>query len=208
MSNEELCSPGFIARLKARDNQAFADLVGFMGPRLCSALEIDLNLSHEDAEDVVYESLFKIWERGLSFDPNGSAKFTTWLRTTVINAGIDFIRKQTIGFNARAKVAAAEADDSGASTLYDTQSHIDWIRKQNDPAENSPSKIVRELDALTRILETFPEKDRDLLRLRLISSYEEIARIENEPVGRLRTRHMRVLRRLKEALLKELCIYE
>ena len=48
-------------------------------------------LSHEDADDVLQETLVKAWVNLDTFE--GKAKFSTWLYRIAVNEAIDFLRR-------------------------------------------------------------------------------------------------------------------
>lgn len=216
MSIDELCGERFIARLQAGDDIAFADLVETMGGRMRRALEIQLGLCHEDAEEVTFACLMKLREKGSlrTFAFDGPAKLSTWLITVVLNAGRDFKRHQQTEFNAKAAVVASEAGDGDAVSRSDRQTYLDWCRHRED----SPDRVTNvesdgeteRLTVLYDVLDTLGEKDQTVLRLHtfLDYSFDEISKIENEPVQRLKTRHFRAMEKLNSGLLKKKNEYE
>jgi RNA polymerase sigma factor (sigma-70 family) len=204
MNNDELNSNDFVARLRSGDIQAFADLVERFGSKLCNVLTANVGLSFEDAEQVVSDSFMKVHGSIQRFSTNGSALLTTWITKIAINTAKDFLRKAQTEFNQKAQVMAADAQTGDTQLLFDVQSKADWSRQEHSSFANKPNRIGKCLDAMESALERLPEKDRNLLRLRTIYSYEEIAQIENEPAGRLRIRHMRAFERLRTEINKDM----
>jgi RNA polymerase sigma factor (sigma-70 family) len=58
------------------------------------AICLRLNLSHADCDDIVQQSLLKIWKRLPSFDYNDQRSFRAWVGTVTRNTANDFFRKQ------------------------------------------------------------------------------------------------------------------
>ncbi len=48
-------------------------------------------ISHEDADDVLQETLVKAWGNLDNFE--GKSKFSTWLYRIAVNEAIDFLRR-------------------------------------------------------------------------------------------------------------------
>ncbi len=81
-----------IAALKAKDKTAFADLYDkYSGALLNIILRIVNN--QELAEDVLQESLLKIWRNTDKYDENKSTIFT-WMLNICRNTAIDALRKK------------------------------------------------------------------------------------------------------------------
>ena len=79
-----------VARLKARDGQAMADLLHQHGSRLY-AVALQIMRNETDAQEAVQDALLTIWNKIDSFE-NRSA-FTTWLHRVAANAALMRLRK-------------------------------------------------------------------------------------------------------------------
>jgi len=70
--------PSLLARIEARDQQAFDQLYRHYSPMVQSYLRTktrDPNL----IEDVVSRTLFEVWQYPTRYQPDRGAKFSTWL---------------------------------------------------------------------------------------------------------------------------------
>ena len=56
-----------------------------------------MNFNQSDIEDAIQEILVKLWKALPKFDPEGSAKFRTWMSRIIRNSAIDFLRKNYKG---------------------------------------------------------------------------------------------------------------
>ena len=56
-----------------------------------------MNFNQSDIEDASQEVLVKLWKALPKFDPEGSAKFRTWMSRIIRNSAIDFLRKHNKG---------------------------------------------------------------------------------------------------------------
>jgi len=94
---------------KTQDKDAFADLFEHFSPLLKSFLLKGGNLTAESAEELVQETMIKVWRKSPAFSPE-QASASTWIYTIARNTRIDWLRKQM-----REDPRALNADD-----LYDT----------------------------------------------------------------------------------------
>lgn len=75
-----------------RDRQAFSQLFNNIAPKLKAFLRKG-GLSSENAEEIIQESLFTVWDRAAQFN-SSKASATTWIYTIARNKKIDWLRKQ------------------------------------------------------------------------------------------------------------------
>ncbi|MCB1651772.1 MAG: sigma-70 family RNA polymerase sigma factor [Alphaproteobacteria bacterium] len=82
-----------VARVQKGDRRAFAVLVERYSQmfyaaayRICGRVD--------DAEDIVQEAFLKFWSKPEAYDPQKSAKFTTWFYRVVTNLAIDYKRRK------------------------------------------------------------------------------------------------------------------
>ena len=154
-----------LERLRAGDEQAFAELVRSAGPRLLATLRRMLRRD-EDAEDALQET-FLAAHRHLR-DFAGQSKLSTWLHRIAVNVALMRLRSQKRRPEASIEELLPRFEDDGHRVL--------------EPAapECSPE---RELDAdarrrtVRRCIEALPESHRSILLLRDIEelSGEEAA---------------------------------
>ncbi len=60
---------------------------------LALALAVRMTGSQPDAEEIVQDSFLKVWNLAARWDPQGGAKFSTWLYRVVMNACLDRKRR-------------------------------------------------------------------------------------------------------------------
>ena len=77
----------------SRDKQAFAELFQHFAPMLKGFLLKDGNLTAEIAEDLIQETMVKVWRKSPSYKSSMSAA-STWIYTIARNTRIDLYRKQ------------------------------------------------------------------------------------------------------------------
>lgn len=141
------------------------------GPRLLALARGVVRDTHL-AEDIVQESFVKLWRQ----PPEAEAATASWLRTTVVRASIDRIRKRQA---------------SPSEILNPTA-------PESPPVADSQEQAKRIEDAMNRL---DPEKRAVLLlRAREQLPYEAIAAALDIPVGTVMSR----LARARKALLHEL----
>jgi RNA polymerase sigma-70 factor (ECF subfamily) len=81
-----------MASIAAGDDAAFAQLVGTESPRLLRFARSILTASPAEAEEVVQESLVRLWQNAEAWQPNG--RVSTWLHQVVYRLCIDSIRRR------------------------------------------------------------------------------------------------------------------
>lgn len=76
--------------------------------------------NRQEAEDVVQESLIKLWERPDMWDESKNAKFTTWFYRIIVNRSLDAARrKKTSAIDDVPEMA--DGDDSAEEKLAERQ---------------------------------------------------------------------------------------
>ena len=141
------------------------------GPRLLALARGVVRDSHV-AEDIVQESFVKLWRQ----PPEAEAAMPSWLRTTVVRASIDRLRKRQ-------------------ATPSDT---LNPAAPEHPPPADAQERAACIEDAMTRL---DPEKRAVLLlRARDQLPYEAIAAALEVPIGTVMSR----LARARKALLHEL----
>jgi RNA polymerase sigma-70 factor, ECF subfamily len=145
---------------RAGDVDAFARLVERYGPPV-HALCVASTLDDGEAEDLVQEVFTAAW-RGLARFRGGSA-FSTWLFAIARNACVDRARRRrgrptSVPLEAAGDVAAAEPEGRAREVL---------IAAERLPAPLRRAVLLRDLQGL---------------------AYEEIARLEDIPLGTVRSR--------------------
>ena len=166
-----------IAALKARDDQAFGYLYDHYSGSLYSII-LQIVKSPEIASDVLQEVFVNIWRKIESYDAVKGRLFT-WMLNISRNASIDLLRSKNYQ-NSRKN---QEITDNVYGSDQVTQTSIDSI-------------------GLTKFLGKLRPEQRVLIELAYFKGYthDEIAQIEDIPLGTVKTRIRNALLQLREYL--------
>lgn len=126
-----------------QDKAAFGALFEHFSPKLKTFLMRGSNLSAENAEELVQETMTKVWRRAPSYSPK-QASASTWIYTIARNTRIDWFRKIS-----KQDPLLFHADDlycdheevSPYSTLVQLRSK-DSIRKQLNELPQDQSEVL------------------------------------------------------------------
>ncbi len=148
--------------------------------------------NEEDAKDASQEALIKVFKSLKGY--NGDSAFTTWLYRIVMNTCKDLLRKRKPN-----EVSIDRGFDTGEESPG-----IEIEDNSSDPVTKYEEKEVRV--TIASAIEQLPENFRSVVVLREIQgmSYDEIAEIEDIPVGTVRSRINRGRRILRELLKDKL----
>lgn len=200
ISFDELNGDAFVARLRAKDAQAFRILFSRIVPKLCAFLSRDFKLDERDAEEVAADTMVKVYKSVVQFNPRGGAKLTTWIFRVAKNTAIDHTRQQA---SKTQKLQNVPFDET-ASKQVQRKAAQQWLRSQpasDGSAQNENTSL--EMLRMNRALSVLTEQDRNLLLMKQNMKYEEIAEVEKVSVATLRTRHSRAMEHLRNELTKE-----
>ena len=166
-----------ITALKARDDQAFSYLYDHYSGSLYSII-LQIVKTPETASDILQEVFINIWRKIESYDPQRGRLFT-WMLNISRNAAIDMVRSKTYQNNQKNQ----EITDTVYGSDQVTQTSVDSI-------------------GLTRYLGKLRPELRVLIELAYFKGYtqEEIAQIEDIPLGTVKTRIRNALLQLRELL--------
>ena len=166
-----------VAALKAKDEQAFSYLYDHYSGSLYSIV-LQIVKSPEIANDVLQEIFINIWRRIDTYDPIKGRLFT-WMLNISRNASIDMLRSK----NYQNSQKNQEITDNVYGNDQMTQTSIDSI-------------------GLTKFLGKLRPVLRVLIELAYFKGYthEEIADIEDIPLGTVKTRIRNALLQLREYL--------
>ena len=191
----------FIKRLKSNDEGAFADLYSVLIKDLTSFLVKqfeNVNLSDVDAEEIADDAMIKISNSISDFNPKKGAKLTTWIFGIAVNQTKDFLRARTsnkalaihtyLKQEFELKAEAERFQINNPDMVLSTAVNINLI-------ENSEDIIIR------KAFVSLKETDQDIIRMRRVMEYEDIAKVENKTINALSTQYARALERFKENLL-------
>ena len=164
--------------LKQRDNQAYSYLYdNYSGALYGVVLQIVQN--PELASDVLQEVFINIWRKIESYDPSKGRLFT-WMLNVTRNASIDTLRSK--GYqNSQKNQELAENVYKDSNQV--TQTSVDAIGLKKTLAKLKPEQRV-------------------LIDLAYFKGYthEEIAKLEDIPLGTVKTRIRNALSQLREYL--------
>lgn len=135
----------------------------------------------DEAEDVLEETFWQVWQRAAAFDPaRGSPR--TWVLTIARSRALDRLRARG------RRPDAAPLPDLLASN-------------EPDPAASMEAQERRE--QVTRALATLPEQQRRALELAYFGGFtqSEIAEHLKQPVGTIKTRMRLGMQKLRALLL-------
>jgi RNA polymerase sigma-70 factor (ECF subfamily) len=184
----------FLARLRARDERAFQELVTEYGDRVFN-LVLRMVADRAEAEDIAQEVFVTVWK---SIDTyRGEAKLSTWLLRIAANHA-----KNRIKYLARRATDKGGLDDAPEAAMADlgkapAQAHV-----------SSPEAVLEAAErgtALEQAIAGLDEDHRLVLVLRDIEelAYEEICEITGLPEGTVKSRIHRARLALKERLARE-----
>jgi RNA polymerase sigma-70 factor (ECF subfamily) len=184
----------FLARLRARDERAFQELVAESGDRVFN-LVLRMVGDRAEAEDLAQEVFVTVWK---SIDTyRGEAKLSTWLLRIAANHA-----KNRIKYLARRATDKGGLDEAPESAMADlgkapAQAHVSSPEAALEAAERGT--------ALEQAIASLDEDHRLVLVLRDIEelAYEEICEITGLPEGTVKSRIHRARLALKERLARE-----
>jgi RNA polymerase sigma-70 factor, ECF subfamily len=153
-----------VARAQRGGEDAFAALVARYGAMVMS-LAYASTLSRSDAEDVTQETFIAAWKGLRHF--RGDSRFSTWLYGLARSRCVD-----------RARRAAVRP----ALALHSDEQRSDWSTHSDD-ARRTASAIMAAAAALP-----LPHRQAVLMRDVQGLAYEEIAALQDVPVGTVRSR--------------------
>jgi RNA polymerase sigma factor, sigma-70 family len=166
-----------IAALKARDDRAFSYLYDQYSGSLYSII-LQIIKSPETARDILQEVFINIWRKIESYDPVKGRLFT-WMLNISHNASIDVLRSKSY--------QNSQKNQEITDTVYGND-HV--------------AKISIDSIGLTKFLGKLRPEQRVLIELAYFKGYthDEIAQIEDIPLGTVKTRIRNALLQLREYL--------
>jgi len=165
-----------------QDRQAFSKLFNHFAPYLKGFLLKSDGVGPEHAEELVQETMIKLWRKAPTYSPSQAAA-STWIYTIARNTRIDWIRKHY-----KENTTELTADD-----LYDNA---------ETPSPYSSLIRVRNSRSIEEQLKTLPAEQQDVLRLMYFDgrSGQQIADALNLPLGTVKSRIRLALAKLKLSL--------
>lgn len=180
LSVRELMTVNLVAVGKRRDREAFAALFTFFAPRL-KGYFLRLGCQPRQAEDLVQETMLRIWERAALYDPT-RAQASTWVFTVARNLRLDALRGEKHPEPDSEEVLAALPDGAeGADMRLDSAQREERVRMA---------------------MAALPREQIEILQLSFFEdvAHADIARRLDLPLGTVKSRIRRALQRLRGEL--------
>jgi RNA polymerase sigma factor (sigma-70 family) len=164
-----------VSLLKARDSSAFSYLYDHYSGALYNII-LQIVGNAEVANDVMQEVFINVWRKVESYDST-KGRLYTWLLNIARNASIDTLRSRSFQNSRRNQSMPENVDDLLANSV---QPNIDLL-------------------GLRKLLEKLKTEQRVLIELAYFKGYthEEIAEIEEIPLGTVKTRIRTALQQLR-----------
>ena len=168
----------------SRDKVAFARLFSHFGPLVKGFLMKGGAMSPEQAEELVQETMIKVWHKADSFDRQKSAA-STWIYTIARNCRIDWLRRES-----RSKV------DIEAEDIYQVS--------DENPAYSSLARF-RNKESIRSNLGNLPFEQREVVTKIYYEgkSHSEVADELALPLGTVKSRVRLALKRMQVSLAGE-----
>lgn len=171
---------------ESKDRQAFIALFKHFAPLLKGFLLKSGGLEQETAEELVQETMLKVWNKAPGYS-SAQASASTWIYTIARNTRIDWYRKQS-----RENPTRLNADD-----IYD---------EQDAPSALSSIVQLRNRTNIHEELKNLPPEQSEVLQLMYFKgkSGSEVAAELRLPLGTVKSRIRLALNRMKIRLAAEL----
>lgn len=172
-----------LIKVKEGDLEAFQQLIQPCELKIYNTA-LGIVQSHHDAEDVMQETLIKIFSNIHKF--KGDSKFSTWVYTITVNAAKDHLRKKK------------------SVVSFDPAEHQQFLE---DGGQEVVEQVLAEetMGEIRSAMEQLKEEMKVPLVLRDIEelSYEEIAKILGLSLGTVKSRIFRGREKLREILVQK-----
>ena len=171
---------------KQGKSEAFEEIVmRYQAPLYSYILTITKNA--DISNDVLQDVFIRVYKNIDKY--NEENKLKNWLFTLTRNLTMDYFRKNSI------KLLPLENKDDEEFSVIDTISD----------SESQPIDIVTENDKTKRInkaLNKLNADERELIVLKDSMTFQEIAEMQNKPIGTLLSKFNRALKKLKAILME------
>ena len=171
------------------DRDAFQQLFTHFSPLIKAFSNKQGGANHGDnfAEEIVQETMIKVWKKAASFNVE-KANASTWIFTIARNTRIDLLRKNSRHFRNKA-----------SSDQYEDTFDVDdiWIENENEDVFNQLAK-QRNSEMLHESMKALPEEQSFILKKVYLEdkSHSEIAEELQLPLGTVKSRVRLALNKL------------
>ena len=167
---------------KSQDKEAFRSLFKHFSPFLKAFLIKSGGVTPENAEDLVQETMIKVWRKAPSYS-SAQASASTWIYTIARNTRIDWLRKQN-----RQNPDLLHAED-----LYD---------ERDNPTPLSSLSQIRTKKLISEQLSQLPVEQAEVLQLMYFQgqSGQQVANTLALPLGTVKSRIRLAMNKMKLAL--------
>lgn len=169
-----------IIQLMHAGDQSFLDLLYKEYGGILFKMSLGITRSRTEAEDVLQDSLVKIWKASKTYDPS-KAKLITWLVQIAKNTALDYVKSRA-GVNSKKTDTMADKPVTEAyGVSYQNEDYIG----------------VRET-----ISSSLNPKDKEILDLLYFQGYtqKEVSERLDMPLGSVKTRIRLTVKQLRELL--------
>jgi RNA polymerase sigma-70 factor (ECF subfamily) len=166
----------------SQDKAAFKSLFTHFSPFLKAFLIKSGGVTPENAEELVQETMIKVWRKAPSFSP-AQASASTWIYTIARNTRIDWLRKQN----------RQNPDLLNAEDLYD---------ERENPTPLSSLSQIRTKKLIAEQLNQLPTEQAEVLQLMYFQgqSGQQVATTLELPLGTVKSRIRLAMNKMKLAL--------
>lgn len=165
-----------------QDKAAFSALFAHFSPFLKAFLIKSGGVTPESAEELVQETMIKVWRKAPTFSAS-QASASTWIYTIARNTRIDWLRKQN----------RQNPDELSAEDLYDDR---------EEPTPYSSLVTIRNKRNIAEQLKTLPKEQAEVLNMMYFQgkSGQQVADALELPLGTVKSRIRLALNKLKLGL--------
>ncbi|MDR1940836.1 MAG: sigma-70 family RNA polymerase sigma factor [Endomicrobium sp.] len=176
-----------ISLFKGGSNQAFEAIVERYQSHVYSYV-MSITKDNEISNDVFQEVFIKAFKKLNAYHDEN--KFKNWLFTLARNITMDYYRKNS------ARHLPLEVQNEDELSLIDTLS-------DNNPQPIDIAIANERADMLNEALNRLSPEERELIALKDSLTFQEIAQMQNKPIGTLLSKFNRALNKLKKILTQE-----
>jgi RNA polymerase sigma-70 factor (ECF subfamily) len=183
---EHLSDAQLVSQFKAGNNEAFEEIVLRYQAHIYSFI-MSIVRNPDTASDITQELFIKVFKNLHKY--NEENKLKNWMFALSRNLTMDYFRKNN------KKIISLENQHIDEQSILDTLS------------DNSPKHLETAIEnstkeAINYALSQLPVEERELIALKDSFTFQEIAQMQNKPIGTLLSKFNRSLKKLRKILLQ------